>query len=495
MIYDVVIIGAGLGGLQCGYVLSKKGLSVCILEKEGMLGGCLQSFKRRGIRFDTGFHYVGGMDEGQALHRLMHYFDLLDLDWHRMDEEITEEIFIRDKCYTFPTGHERFIDTLSREFPQERENIIAYTNLLKSTGTNAFGMLDRWDTKEEDLFTSLFSRSAYGYLQTQFRDPALMQVVSATSLKLEPDPDKLPLYIYAQTSESYLESCWKVKGGSIRMVNRLTDKVREMGGCILPRQEVVELCEENGRIKAAVLKNGEQIEGHTFISNIHPVLTLQLLQNSKQLRPSYRKRITKLENSFGIFTVNIKLKEGMLPYLNRAVHIHSDQDVWSYHKHIPGRELPYVFVNYPVPDKDMRYAECIDLLTPMHWEEVSPWEQTKVGRRGYEYEIFKQQKAEECIELAAQYTPGLREAIDIYYTSTPLTWRDYTGTIRGSAYGIQKDYANLTYTMLSPKTPVSNLLLTGQNLSVHGIMGVSMTALQTCSQLLGIETILEDFNK
>ncbi|NJO92866.1 MAG: NAD(P)-binding protein [Chloroflexia bacterium] len=47
--YDVVIIGAGLGGLACGSILSQHGYKVCILEQHYQIGGCLQSFKRKGI--------------------------------------------------------------------------------------------------------------------------------------------------------------------------------------------------------------------------------------------------------------------------------------------------------------------------------------------------------------------------------------------------------------------------------------------------------------
>ena len=61
--YDVVIIGGGLGGLECGYILSKQGYSVCILEQNPQLGGCLQTFRRAGLTLDTGFHYVGALDE------------------------------------------------------------------------------------------------------------------------------------------------------------------------------------------------------------------------------------------------------------------------------------------------------------------------------------------------------------------------------------------------------------------------------------------------
>ncbi|HRW84220.1 MAG TPA: NAD(P)-binding protein, partial [Bacteroidales bacterium] len=44
MKYDAVIIGSGLGGLQCGFILSREGYNVCIIEKNSQLGGCLQTF-------------------------------------------------------------------------------------------------------------------------------------------------------------------------------------------------------------------------------------------------------------------------------------------------------------------------------------------------------------------------------------------------------------------------------------------------------------------
>jgi all-trans-retinol 13,14-reductase len=50
-------------------------------------------------------------------------------------------------------------------------------------------------------------------------------------------------------------------------------------------------------------------------------------------------------------------------------------------------------------------------------------------------------------------------------------------------------------TMLSPRTPIPNLLLTGQSLMLHGIEGVTMTALKTCEELFGqeyIKTILNN---
>lgn len=31
--YDIIIIGSGLGGLECGAILSKEGFNVCVVEK------------------------------------------------------------------------------------------------------------------------------------------------------------------------------------------------------------------------------------------------------------------------------------------------------------------------------------------------------------------------------------------------------------------------------------------------------------------------------
>ncbi|MEG1556274.1 MAG: FAD/NAD(P)-binding protein, partial [Bacteroidales bacterium] len=51
--YDIIIIGSGLGGLITGYILAKNGYKVMVLEKNSQFGGCLQTFKRDGVKFDT----------------------------------------------------------------------------------------------------------------------------------------------------------------------------------------------------------------------------------------------------------------------------------------------------------------------------------------------------------------------------------------------------------------------------------------------------------
>ena len=73
--------------------------------------------------------------------------------------------------------------------------------------------------------------------------------------------------------------------------------------------------------------------------------------------------------------------------------------------------------------------------------------------------------------------------IEKTFTSTPLTWRDYTLSPLGSAFGIRKDYRQPLLTMLSPKTPIPNLFLTGQSLVLHGLEGVTKTAFNTLDEI------------
>jgi all-trans-retinol 13,14-reductase len=130
----------------------------------------------------------------------------------------------------------------------------------------------------------------------------------------------------------------------------------------------------------------------------------------------------------------------------------------------------------------------------MSWSKVEKYFGTKIANRGAEYEQMKEDMAQKCISIASKYIDGLQDAIKSVYTSTPLTYCDYTGTMQGSAYGLRKNYNELMYTVLTPRTPVSNLLLTGQNLNLHGILGVSMTSIFTCAEILGMETIVNDLN-
>ena len=486
---SVIIIGAGLGGLECGYILAKNGMKVTVLERETQVGGCLQTFRRGAALFDTGFHYVGALDEGEALHTLFSYFDLMGLPWKRLDEDCFDEVVIGEEAFAFANKHQRFYERMSARFPKEREGLMKYVNFIQQVGNHIF---DSFHVQNDGAFTdSLFACSAYDFLNETIKDPLLRKVLSGTSLKMELNASTLPLYTFAQINDSFIRSAWRLKGGGMQIAAKLAKDIQTMGGEVKTWATVTYIKEEDGRVVGVTVNNEDYMEADWIISSAHPAYTVSLVGESKKMRRIYRNRIASLDNTFGMFTANIRLKPGMLPYLNRNIYVHrSDADLWN----VNTLNTESVLVNYSVPEEYSSTAVNIDLLTPMSWNEVKKWADYPVGRRGDDYVAYKEAKAEECIRLVERHLPELRGAIDRIFTSTPLSYHSYISSAEGCAYGIRKDYNHPMFTVLTPRTPIPNLLQTGQSLNLHGILGVSMTSFFTCAEILGMETIIKDLH-
>lgn len=485
MKYDAVIIGSGLGGLECAHILSKAGMSVLLLERGTQAGGCLQSYRRLGLAFDTGFHYVGGLDEGQSLHSAFRHLGLLRLPWQRLDNHF-DRVTIGNQTFSFAQGYDAFVETLTAAFPAERDALNKYADMLKQCGEQQFDALNP-QTGESSVLSRFFETSAYQYLTETFHDPLLINVLCGTSLKMELRKESLPLFTFAHGNGSFIESSWRLKGDGSLIVNSLADGIRMHGGEIICNAEVRELVEKDGKLVHAVCSNGEIYEGNIFISNIHPAVTCNLVKQSSRMKKVYRSRITHLENTFGTFTVSLRIKPQTLRYFNWNQYIYKEPDVWAFH--LKNNPVSGVLVSCRIPEDGSKYVQQVDLLTPMNWSECEQWSHTEVGRRGEDYKAMKKRVADECITLAERFIPGLRDRITGCYTSTPLTYRNYTLTPEGSAYGLRKDFRNPMITLLSPRTPIPNLLLTGQNLMLHGLHGVTITALFTCAEVLGKEPI------
>lgn len=486
----VIIVGSGLGGLECGYILARQGYKVTVLEQHHKIGGCLQTFVRSNgnggvCRFDTGLHYVGGLDSKGSLRPLFDYFSLTDLGWKQLDPQCSDEITIGGESFSLASGHELFAEKLIERFPSESKGILAYTELLKGVGDNIF----RPFKDPEAAMNPLFSESAYDYLCSVTEDPLLRKVLSGASLKLELRNDSLPLYIFAQINNSFIQSSWRLPGGGDMIASSLASSIRSMGGEIRVNAPVTALNEQEGRIVSVEVAGSELLMADWVISDAHPAETLALIPESRAVRRIYRSRISGLPNTFGMFTANICLKDSAVKYQNRNLFIHREEaDLWN-----PSTDrTESVLVHFYPPEDGSDYATHIDILCPMDYSSIASLQNEPVGRRGDEYEAVKARKAEECIELASLRIPGLKDAISAVYTSTPLTYRTYTGTPFGSAYGIRKDWNNPMGTVLSPRTPIGNLLFTGQNLNLHGILGTSMTAVLTSSVIAGIPDDLKE---
>ena len=70
MHYDVIIIGAGLGGLTAGAKLAREGRSVLLLEQHDRPGGCATTFKRRDFTMEVGLHEMDGLHTADMKNRI-----------------------------------------------------------------------------------------------------------------------------------------------------------------------------------------------------------------------------------------------------------------------------------------------------------------------------------------------------------------------------------------------------------------------------------------
>lgn len=490
--YDIVIIGSGLGGLLTGALLSKEGYNVCIVEKNKVFGGSLQTFKRDGVIFDTGMHYFGSMDKGQFIYKLFKYLEIYDsLKLKRLDIDGFDVLNFRDKEYRFAQGFDNFIDKLSPDFPHEKKAIIKFVEKIKEVGLseNTFNLKSK--NKEEFFRISpYYSQNAFKVICSITSDPTLQNVLSGLNELIGGGKDKTNMFIFGMTHYSYLESAWRFVGGASQLTDALIAKIEQAGGTVIKNTEVTEIVLEDSR-KAGYIKTNKNtiIKGDFFISNIHPVNTIKLLPKNS-LKKVYVNRISRIKNSTSMFSLYLVLKENMFKYLNYNYSDFLTKSTWV-NNDLNESAWPqgYWFATQ-VPERNNDYASGIIVISPINPDVFNKWVNTKVGRRGQDYENLKIELAEKLLEKVLKRFPELRPAIKKYYTATPLTYRDYLGSPDGTAYGLIKDSEKPFETFVLPKTRVRNLLLTGQNINGHGMLGVSTGSLLTVSYITDIKKII-----
>lgn len=495
--YDIVIIGSGMGGLVCGDILGREGYSVCILEKNKQIGGCLQTYVRDKVIFDSGVHYLGGLSKGQNLHQVFSYMGIMDkLKLQKMDEDVFDKILIEgdEKEYVYAQGYENFIQQLLKDFPAEEKALRAYCDKIKEVCSKfpLYNLRSGGDINEKTTVLEIDTKT---FIESITENETLRAVLAGNNTLYAGQPDKTPLYVHAMILNSYIESSWKCIDGGSNIGKYIAKNIRDRGGEIRRHAEVKRIVVEDGKVTHVVMADGSKVYGKHFISNMHPVQTLDMTETD-MIKAAYRSRVKNLENSVSSIIVNVVFKKDSIPYNKHNYYYHKKGEVWNMTDYTPENwPLGYALF-FSASSKTDVYAESMTILAYMKFDDVKQWAGSfntvsEEKTRGEDYETFKKEKAEILIDMVQEKFPGLRDAIESYYVATPLSYRDYIGNDDGSMYGIVKDYRNPLKTFISPRTKVPNLYLTGQNLNLHGILGATMSGLVTCIAFLGNDDIIE----
>ena len=489
--YDIIILGSGLGGLLCGLILSRNGFNVCILEKNAQTGGSLQTFRRHGCDFETGMHYIGSLDDGQVMNQFFRYFDILDdLKVKRLDEDGFDILNIKGKVYKYAMGYDRFQDQLISYFPDENEAILKYISKIKEVSDSE----PLYNLRIPDLSRLTVNKylrvNTYEYIKSLSSNRDLQNVLAGLNFNYAGSSKNTPLYVHALINNYFINSAYRFVGGSNQVSNLLEKQIINNGGTIITGFEARMLIFRGQKLEAVESKTGERFYAKSIISNIHPSQTLKMLENGR-IRKSYATRIHSLENTISSFTLHVKLREKTFTYRNANYLYYKRDNVWSidYYNEKSWPESYFFYI--PAQSENMTYANCVSILTYMKFDEVRQWADTREGNRGDDYEEWKNNKAKKLLSLVIRQFPGLENNILEYNISTPLTYRDYIGNSDGSMYGVLRDCNKPVESVIFPKTLIPNLFFTGQNINLHGMLGVTLSSVLTAGEFVGVENLVK----
>jgi all-trans-retinol 13,14-reductase len=493
--YDFAVIGGGIGGLIMARILAKKGKKVILLEKGKHLGGAIQGFSRMGVTFDTGAHYIGGIEKGQNLYQYFKYLGIIDeLNLEKLDADAFDKITFESngKTYSYAQGYDNFVEVMSRDFPENRKEIQKYVDEIRKVG-EAYPMYSLDISKGTDikLNDEHLYQSVGEFLDGITQNEELKNVLAASNLVYAGDNETTPYYVHALILNSYLSSSYRFVGGASQLAYRLAEKIEEENGEVRTKAEVVQFKFGEGKeIISAVLKNGEEIFADNFISNVHPAVTLDMVPKDK-IRKAYRSRIKGLENTYSVFSIYIVLKPETFNNQPYNSYYFSDDDIWS--KDNGESSWPKTFMMITQSStKNSTYADGITAISPMDYSLVEEWADSEHKKRPQSYHDFSQKMGDKLLDLLEKKHPGLRDKIKYYEVSTPLSYEHYTNSPRGSLYGIIRNAKDPLRTHIAPYTKVPNLFFVGQNIDIHGILGVTVGAFMAAGLFFDIEQILSD---
>ena len=494
---SVLIIGGGIGGLVCGAILSKEGFFVRVLEKHTVAGGGLHTFKRRGVEFETGMHLISGFQPNGVLNKLFSYLGVTDqLNIKPADDDGFDHFHVAadGMTYKMARGRDNFVKTLTHYFPEETENIRRYINRIYEICDNI--AIYNLRMPSADIYSNMevMETSVSELIASYTNNPKLQAVLAWNNAMYGGRKDKTPAYVGALITQFYIEGASRFVGGSQQLADALEQVIVKNGGEILTHTNAHFIDIKDHHVQKVVAGNGKEYTADMYISTIHPSSMFKITDVSN-FKKAYYHRIDNIQNSNSAFITFIKFKPQSFPYLNYSCfHTYDYNDVWNLAEYTPDNwPRGCMYMTPPVTHNDT-FAQKMIVNTIMKYDSVKPWENTTVGKRGDSYKAFKMQCEHKVLDMMETIFPGFRSKIETVFSASPLTIRDYYNVKEGAIYGTVNDYKNMAVSHIPVRTKMDNLLLSGQNINLHGILGVPLTAILTCGELLGLETLLHHIN-
>ncbi|XP_013404166.1 putative all-trans-retinol 13,14-reductase [Lingula anatina] len=523
---DAIVIGSGIGGLSSAAILSKAGKRVLVLEQHDQAGGSCHTFHEKGYEFDTGIHYIGGMQDGSDMRLLLDYLTDNNLEWHKLSD--TFDYVHVDSSKTQSTkipivggGFEGYKETLLQHFPQEEKAICGFVDLLEEARAYSWPcgilkMLPTWvswlliKSGLINRYILLTQKNTLDVIQGLTDNKTLQTVFAYVFADYGTPPKYSSFFTHATVLNHFVKNgSYYPVGGTSEIAHCLIPTIEESGGGVLVRAPVSKiLLDLEGKvIGVCVTKNKEEVNifAPTVISDAGLWNTFEsLLPREVMLKSKYYKPLRDLAQKPGatamLLFVGLKgtTEELNLSPANHFIYSSDDVDR-SFTDYLAmtaqeacTAETPIVFASFPSakdPTWQQRYPgqSVCTVITLVNWEWFSRWEDQRIMHRGEDYEGLKKKFADQAWEQCLRKFPQLADKVEYFDVGTPLSNKFYLGTPRGEIYGLEHDFSRFSPEMTShvrAQTDIPGLILTGQDVFSCGFAGALFAGILASSAAL-----------
>ncbi|MEM7351960.1 MAG: NAD(P)/FAD-dependent oxidoreductase [Acidobacteriota bacterium] len=314
--YDVVVIGAGIGGLFCAAKLAKEGLRVLLVERHYMVGGYCSTFRRRGYVFDaaTTFYPLLGNPStltGKLLTELG-----IETRWAKMDP-VDAFHFPDGTRFTVPADFDTYRAKLDASFPRQKASLERFFAAVRETYLK--GLLCYFkgvDTARLGPWAGWTMRQALDHF---FTDRKLKLLLTADCAHWGSPPSRTSFVFDSMLRLSYFLGNYYPEGGSQAFADELARRFEQLGGHILMATEAERILVRRGRVCGVRLRTtrgrlagGRRIGAGAVVSNADLKLTYGKLLDARWVAPELLDSLATMRSSYPCFLSHIGL-QGVAP--------------------------------------------------------------------------------------------------------------------------------------------------------------------------------------
>lgn len=491
IIFDVIIVGSGWGGLMSSIILAKQGFKVLVLEKNRQFGGALQTFSFQKELFDSCVHYIGSMDPGATQYQIFKYLEVLnDLEIERLKEDGFDKIYWEnEELGQIPQGFHTSKLYFIEKFPHEALAIKEYFSLIQEV-VDHFPLYSL-NYESENRKTQYLEIPLLTKLEALFKDEKLIQLLMGNAFLYNGQKKTTPFYEHALIMFSYWQGAVKFKKGSSELTRSALKVLRKYHAICIKNQSVKQVEKKNNLFY--VHTGTHLFKGRKVIYN-GSLKTFPNLFSKNILPKRWLKRITQAQTSMSCFMIHALVDQKSLPYSPQNIYWNkSDINTYELLNHT---QWPINFAIYFNEDKaNPSWSSSITILayinpsvfSDFNKKETLAENEFKILEKEESYSSLKETLAQTLLKSLNIYFPEIYNSLTEYKVATPVTLQQYLNYPEGSMYGVMKDASFIMKETFLTRSPLEGLWLTGQDIGMHGILGVSITSLVTCMQLMDLD--------